>query len=130
MYLASNTDASSILFQQTDVSGAWSQNLPTSTLAYGWTFTEPENLLVYGKWSMLGVTYDGSTMKYFKDGRMIRSRAATGTIDYGTHGAWRIMQRADGVVSTGYIEDVRVESVARSESYMMDMYKRGVGFLV
>jgi hypothetical protein len=94
--------------------------------------------LVVGTWAHIAATYTSSTgnIILYKNGDNIATvtLSSSGVLYWGTHGQWMIGgndQAGAGVTSVfqGIIEDVRVENIVRSQSYLKTMYKRGMGLI-
>jgi hypothetical protein len=82
------------------------------------------------EWTLLSYTYDGTALRSYINGALANTTNISSAIDYGTHGPWDIGGVSNASVGQqwdGHIDDVRVESVVRSQAYFEDMYKRGVG---
>lgn len=131
MYYSNNswTDPRmSILICQRDISGQIYLALNIDG-EIGYNFPNANELITFNTWNHYAITYDGTYVKSYKNGELYNTKTKVGNMDYGTHGSWYIMKDSISGNSTGYIEDVRVESVARSSEYIRNMYRRGVGLL-
>ena len=85
-----------------------------------------------GAWALISVTYDGTTIKWYLNGELASSSAVSGAVDYGTHGPWDVggVSNANtGQQWDGYIDEVRVENTVRSQAYLLNAYKQGLGLL-
>lgn len=132
-----------VMFQKHyNLNNAWTS--PFSSIYIGWNGS-PNNVLqcavaISGvftnvisdivlplyEWTLVTLTYDGITIKLYQNNILVKSRAASGTTDYGTHGSWSI-GKANNYQYYGYIDDVRVESTVRDINYIAEMYDRGIG---
>jgi hypothetical protein len=81
------------------------------------------------QWQLLALVYDGSTLKLYLNGNECALMSLSGAIDF-QDGPFLIGAGGGPVVTIGggnmAVDDVRVESVARSQAYLRDMYKRGL----
>jgi hypothetical protein len=89
------------------------------------------DLIPLNTWTFLAITYDGNLFKQYLNGNLIKQSSALGaSLDWGDGGPWCIggnqLQGTGG--HDGFIDDVRVEGVPRSQSYLERQYKDGVGF--
>lgn len=77
-------------------------------------------------WNHIGLTYDGATCRYYLNGVITSSLALTGALDYGNHGSWFFgSSGAGGSGLTGYLDDIRIASTARAQSWFRDVYDAG-----
>jgi hypothetical protein len=109
--------------------GTWSGNITVAGSLNTVTMTGVNKLLL-NQWYLIAMTYDGTTFKVYMNGNLVGSANIAGTIDYGTHGPWNIggiSNAGTGQYINSIIDDVRVESVVRSQSYLKTMYKDGMG---
>jgi hypothetical protein len=86
--------------------------------------------IMNGKWSHVGMTYDGSNIRLWHDGLNVATTARSGTIDYGTSGYWAIGSVwATGFNQTfqGRIADVRVYSNVKTDAWWTNEYRQGLG---
>lgn len=97
--------------------------------------TSAANPLPVGRWSHIGFTYDNSTFISYMNGTMVASTALSGAIDYGTlgtRGPWFIGAVPSGSASTEEtacnIQDARIASIARAQSYFAEVYYKGYQF--
>lgn len=88
-------------------------------------------LVPLGIWTHLSFTYDGSNLRSYINGHLWDTTAGSGALDFGTHGPWDVGGTSNagsgGTYFDGDIDDVRVENVVRSQSYLELMYKNGLG---
>ncbi|HEX8795443.1 MAG TPA: LamG-like jellyroll fold domain-containing protein [Polyangiaceae bacterium] len=84
-----------------------------------------------GEWVMLAATYDGTTLSVYFNGSLCATNqhmTSGSSIDWGSHGAYQVgavtTQSNSGI--TGFLDEMRIESVVRSPSYLLAMYKAGV----
>jgi hypothetical protein len=82
------------------------------------------------QWVFLAATWDGSTFRAYINGVLAQSTAIAGSsIDFGNHGPWM----AGGITGIntqaidGLVDDIRVESITRSQQYLYGLYKQGLG---
>ena len=85
-----------------------------------------------GRWSHIGGTWDGTTLKFYINGVFVTSANYTGTIDYGNAGG-RGRWYAGGIPGVGtnqdapiIVQDVRIANVARPQSYFANIYYNGI----
>jgi len=83
--------------------------------------------IVLGTWQHIANVYDGATLKSYINGQLVYSRPVTGSMDFGDHGPWVVGGDPGGENFDGFIEDARVEGVARSEDYLWALYRNGIG---
>ncbi len=98
--------------------------------ATGGTFASPlfgPSALPLNAWSHLAATYDGQTLRLFRDGQQVASRAQTGPITVST-GALTIGGDAlYGQRFAGRIDDVRVYNTALTQQQIQADMATGVG---
>ncbi len=87
--------------------------------------------LQLGRWSHIGGTWDGTTLRMYINGVNVASTNFSGTIDYGTAGN-RGRWYAGGIPGSGtaqdgpfIIQDIRVANVVRPQSYFANIYWNG-----
>lgn len=84
-----------------------------------------------GVWNHIGCTYNGVQQQAYLNGNLVATCAQTGAIDYQTHGPWYVGTNNDntavGTAMTGYIDDVRVATVARPASYFQTIWTTATG---
>ena len=97
---------------------------------------EDAGRLSIGCWHHVAMTYDGATLRLLVDGSVVASTAVSGAIDWNgaTTNPWTL-----GVFDTtdfgpapdtsldAQLDDIRIENVARSASYLFALYMNGVG---
>lgn len=110
--------------------GSWAPAITTT----GGVLTQPTQGGVFriplGEWTLLAFTYDGSNLRSYINGALSGTTAIASAIDYGTHGPWDVggvSNAGTGQYWDGLIDDVRIESVVRSQAYLEAMYKNGIG---
>ncbi len=92
----------------------------TESMVGGW--------LPVGRWVFLALTYDGTTCRLYRDGLLKGTVAIAGPIDYAEHGPWIVgANSAYNPVGSFLIDDVRVESVVRSQAYLSNLYRTAMG---
>lgn len=71
------------------------------------------------QWIHIGMTYDGSNIRVYGNGTLQQTTAIASTIDYGTHGPYRVgggyFSGSDGF--HGLIDDIRIANVTRDATY-------------
>lgn len=81
-------------------------------------------------WTLLSCTFDKNTTLGYFNGSLAGSTAVGSnvSIDWGTHGGWDIggNSKSPGDQFRGFIEDVRFETVVRSQAYYQQMYQYGL----
>ena len=83
-------------------------------------------------WTLLSITYDGSSVTYYANGKSIAVITPTSlsSLNLSASGAWYIGGYFTTIGSIdGKINDVRIESTARSAQYLYELYMSGVGFM-
>jgi Concanavalin A-like lectin/glucanases superfamily len=89
-------------------------------------------VLPINRWTHIGGTFDGSTMKFYVNGTLVVSGAYSGVIDYntlGSRGEWFCGGVPGGAVNqTGcaIFNDIRVANTLRSQSYFANIYYNGI----
>ena len=81
-------------------------------------------------WVHFALTYDGAFVRWYYNGQLAGTRAQTGAIAYGSHGAWGVGAPAGDsydLMGDLFVDNLRVDSVARSPSFVLAEYKAGVG---
>jgi hypothetical protein len=84
--------------------------------------------LATGTWYYIAATYDGNTIKYYRDGALVQTIAATGTISTTTEPLTVGANPASGGTTFvdyfyGYIDELRIYDYARTqEQVITDMY--------
>lgn len=89
-------------------------------------------IIQQGRWSHIGGTWDGSTLRFYINGSLAASSAFSGTIDYntlGSRGEWY----CGGIPGTGVnqtgcaiFQDIRVANVVRPQSYFANIFFNGI----
>jgi hypothetical protein len=82
-------------------------------------------------WFLLGLTYDGTTLKLYRDGQLVASTAVSGAIDYGsTPGYWALGNRYDTATTpiTMSLARATVHNVALTQAQMLRLYMAGRGW--
>ena len=84
------------------------------------------------RWTHIGGTFDGSTMKFYINGTLAASGSYSGVVDYntaGNRGEWF----CGGIAGTGtnqtgcaIFQDIRVANVLRPQSYFANIYYNGI----
>ncbi len=86
--------------------------------------------LQFGTWNLMAFTYDGATIVPYLNGNLAHvtgGYGCVGGIDFGQHGLYALLGNpATAGYFDGFVDDVRVESVVRSQNYIRTMYKRGL----
>lgn len=119
----------------TTADGQWNVYVCTSATLRTVTVgaTNARDRITINRWYLLGLTYDGTTLKAYKDDRLVGSGAFSGTIDWGTHGAWNLQSYtlagvpSNGLAFCGAIRYARVENEVKALSWFQDTYRNGVG---
>jgi len=89
-------------------------------------------VLPLSRWTHLGATWDGSTVRFYVNGIQVTSASISNTIDYnvlGNRGEWYV----GGIPGTGtnqtgaaIYQDIRVANVVRPQSYFQNIYYQGM----
>jgi hypothetical protein len=82
-------------------------------------------------WHFVACTYDGVKVRAYFDGQDVASVAATGTLTWAAATSWSIGNNDPvGLASRfpGAIDDVRIEDVARSATYLETQWRAGVNW--
>lgn len=89
----------------------------------------PEGAVPLYSWTHVGLTFDGSNIKLYINGRLMSTTARTGTIDYGTNGPWFIGSDPGGTSGEflGQMQDFRIANIARPLSWFQSVYQSGTG---
>lgn len=87
-------------------------------------------LIPQGKWSHIGGTWDGTTLKFYVNGSLANSSGFSGSITYsGTPGQWYcggIPGTSTNQTGCAIFQDIRVANVARPASYFANIYYNGL----
>lgn len=78
-----------------------------------------------GEWHHVAMTYDGSEIKVYIDGKLVGTKPQTGLIKSG--GDAVIGYYSNGSYFNGLIDDLAVFKKALSETEVKDLYQRGAG---
>jgi hypothetical protein len=80
-------------------------------------------------WSHVGVTYDGSNIKLYVNGRLLTTTAFVGAIDYGAGGPWFLGSDPSGTSGgfLGQMQDFRIANIARDISWFRSVYTSATG---
>lgn len=85
-------------------------------------------LIQQGKWTHIGGTWDGTTLKFYVNGSLASSSGFSGTIDYnnpGSRGQWYcggIPGTTVNQTGCALFSDIRVANIARPASYFANIY--------
>lgn len=94
--------------------------------------TTSNYLINQGRWTHIGGTWDGSTLKFYVNGNLANSTGFSGTIDYNNssaRGLWYVAGiPGTGVNQTGcaIYQDIRAANVVRPQSYFANIYFNGM----
>lgn len=93
--------------------------------------TPTSYVIPIGRWSHIGGTWDGSTLKFYINGNLAVSSPFSGVIDYGTsgRGQWYvggIPGTSTNADSPCIVQDIRVANIARPQSYFQNIYFNGL----
>jgi hypothetical protein len=109
--------------------GAWDVGGPTG----GVSITTADPVLL-GTWTHLAFTWDGFYVRAYKNGVLAGSNHVNMTgspvaFDFGHHGPYQVGQNVitTGDQVDGWIDDVRICSIARSPTYLEQQYRWGIG---
>lgn len=89
-------------------------------------------IIPLGRWTYLGGTWDGSSLKFYVNGTLVNSVTYTGTIDYnvlGNRGEWYvggIPGTSTNQTGSAIYQDIRVANVVRPQSYFQNIYYNGM----
>lgn len=85
------------------------------------------------EWMFVALTWDGNNFRAYLNGTLCATtNIAFGphSVDFGTHGRWAVGNiHGQTNMTSGVIDDVRVESVVRTQQYLAQQYKTGIGLL-
>ena len=113
--------------------GAWFPTVSAGGSNYNVPISNGPDKIVLNQWQHLAMTYDGTTgiITAYRNGSIVGTRTITAAaaIDWGTHGPWEVGGNTANTSqnAVALIDDVRVEGTVRSASYIMSMYKNGIG---
>lgn len=85
-----------------------------------------------GRWTHIGGTFDGSTMKFYINGSLAASGSYSGVVDYntlGSRGEWfcgGIPGTSTNQTGCAIFQDIRVANVVRPQSYFANIYFNGI----
>ena len=85
-----------------------------------------------GKWSHIGGTWDGTTLRFYVNGSLSVSSNFSGVIDYNStssRGQWYtggIPGTSNNQDPPAIIQDIRVANIARPQSYFANIYNNGL----
>ena len=95
------------------------------------TFTSSVRGVIGGGWSLLTMTYDGTTQTCYVNGRTSGGTAQSGAIDYGTGSGRTWYFGSSPIAATdrlnGQLSEIRVVGSAWSAATVLEAYQRGVG---
>ena len=84
-----------------------------------------------GEWAHVGATYDGTTVRMYKNGALVGTGAHSGTISWNTDGPWFIGSAYTSSYHNhgtgGQFRGARVANVVRSQTWFKDVYAYGIG---
>lgn len=94
--------------------------------------TAERDMLRFNEWNFVALVYDGALgkLKAYRNGVLVADSLVSGNIDFGSHGPLVLGFNGQTGAESANVEldDVRVENVARSASYLFNMYTRGRGW--
>jgi hypothetical protein len=93
-------------------------------------FSLANTLIPLNEWFHAGLTYDGSYLRAYVNGVEQGNMAATGSIGWFSNGRWFIgaaYANPDTALSGACVADLRISKVARSASYLLNQYNKGMG---
>jgi len=105
-------------------------DLFAATATGGGMVLDANNNIPLNQWCHIGLVYDGSFQYGYLNGNLVGQTAATGAINYGTHGPWFF-----GAIPSGSgnpeecassICDIRIANVARPQSYFQNIYRQAM----
>jgi hypothetical protein len=85
-----------------------------------------------GRWSHIGGTWDGSTLKFYINGNLSVSSAFSGVIDFNSassRGQWYVGGIPGNATNQDppiIVQDIRVANIARPQSYFQNIYYNGI----
>jgi hypothetical protein len=98
----------------------------------GGTLTQPtiSSTIPLGTWTLVSITFDGTNLRTYLNGSLVDTTAVTGgpgALDYGNNGPWSLgdyiaSSALGGQILDGLVDDVRIEGVVRSASYLLGLY--------
>lgn len=120
------------LHTQNATDGGWAFDLQTTVSRYTASVSGTSIYAIpLARWTHLAAVFDsvGNTITVYINGNQAAQVSTSGTINWNAHGPWQV-----GAVTVnssqsvnGLMDDVRIESVARSQAYLEALYKSGVG---
>lgn len=90
-------------------------------------FAQPNQL--YSQWVYMAVTYDGTAFRQYINGDLLKKESATGAIQwsYGSPApTFYLGCQTANYFFTGRMSRVRMSNIARSETYIKDVYKKAI----
>jgi hypothetical protein len=94
--------------------------------------TPASYVIPIGRWTHIGGTWDGTTLRFYINGTLATSANYSGTISYGTagnRGQWYV-GGIPGVTTNQdppiIVQDIRVANIVRPQSYFKDIYYNGM----
>lgn len=101
--------------------GEWYVGLSSSAAAATYIVCDVAKRLAINTWYTFGFSYDGTTIRLYRDGVLSGSGAFAGPIDFGTHGPWMVggYKPGAGVSNsiTGFMKDVEIANEAMTADW-------------
>lgn len=129
-YNTSFTSPYTAVTMSTSNAPGWSAGITVAGTRYFVTSSGDANVPPLNQWCLLALTYDGTNLRSYMNGNLVGTTSTGGgNIDWGNHGPWQVgaVTLSSAQSTDGKIDDVRIESVVRSQAYFQTMYKYGVG---
>lgn len=112
--------------QNSTANGSWYCGIQTATTLLQLSIVATYAAIPLFQWTHLQCTYDGVTLLAYLNGIKVGSGALTGNIDWGSGGMWCVGSILSTLAWSGMINDLRVEGVTRSASYLRSLSLLGL----
>lgn len=117
------------LYMNSSANGSWITYITLNGVLQSNTMSVNDGPIPQGRWCHVGGTWDGTTLRSYLNGTLVRSTNFSGTLDYGsTPGPWFTGAIPDSGTTDSpcvIVQDIRVANVARPQSYFAEIYYNG-----